>query len=62
MITVSKYYFNTKKGIVQKGRLSGWMNRLGPYDTYAEAEQALKRVQSRNEEWKDQEEDYKGED
>lgn len=29
-------------------------HRLGPYDTVAEAEQALERVRERNEQWEEQ--------
>ncbi|MBL0886241.1 SPOR domain-containing protein [Myceligenerans indicum] len=46
-----KYWYNTKTGEVEKGHRSSWTHLLGPYTTREEAEQALARARSRNEEW-----------
>lgn len=44
-----KWYFNVETGEVQQGKQSGWDNRMGPYDTEAEARQALDTAAKRTE-------------
>jgi hypothetical protein len=36
-------------------------HRLGPFDTVAEAERALQRVQERNEAWEEEDQRWRGE-
>lgn len=36
-----KYYFNPTTGEVTQGKQDSWDNRMGPYDTREEAENAL---------------------
>jgi hypothetical protein len=51
-----KYWYNTKTGEVEQGHRSSWTNLMGPYATREEAEHALSRARSRNEEWEAQDE------
>lgn len=46
-----KFYFNTRTGAVEQGKRFSWVSRLGPYDTRAEAERALKTAANRTEDW-----------
>lgn len=50
-----KYWFNTKTGEVEKGRQAMAMDRVGPFDTEAEAVQALEKLQQRSEAWEAEE-------
>ncbi|OEY04215.1 hypothetical protein [Corynebacterium sp. Marseille-P4321] len=36
-----KFYYNPSNGEVTQGKEAAWDNRMGPYDTREEAEQAL---------------------
>ncbi|WP_426706694.1 SPOR domain-containing protein [Corynebacterium auriscanis] len=36
-----KWYYDTKTGEVLQGKNDSWSNRMGPYDTQAEAAAAL---------------------
>lgn len=36
-----KFYYNPETGDVTQGKVASWDNRMGPYDTREEAEQAL---------------------
>lgn len=51
-----KYYFNVRTRQVEQGPRSQAVDRLGPYDTYAEATQALERARARSVEWDEQDE------
>lgn len=51
-----QYFFNTQTGQVEVGRSSPWDQRMGPYVTRAEAEQALRTAQSRTEAWDEEDE------
>ena len=48
--TSEHYWFNTKSGQVEKGPQSSWENRMGPYDTEAEARRRARhrRIQVRS--------------
>ena len=58
--TPEHYWFNTKSGQVEKGPQSSWENRMGPYDTEAEARSALDTAASKSAQW--EREDAKWED
>lgn len=36
-----KFYYNPETGEVTQGKVDSWDNRMGPYDTRDEAEQAI---------------------
>ena len=44
----TKWYYDVATGQVTEGPESGWDNRMGPYDTREEAENALKLAAERN--------------
>ena len=46
-----EWYFDTETGQAEQGKATGWENRMGPYATKAEAENALERAKERNEAW-----------
>ena len=46
-----RYYFCLKHHAVEDADGCGTSNRLGPYDTRTDAENALAKVKERNEEW-----------
>ena len=52
----SHYYFNTRTGEVEQGKQSQAVDRIGPFKTRKEAEQALDIVRRRAEEWRREEE------
>ncbi|MDV2976391.1 UNVERIFIED_CONTAM: SPOR domain-containing protein [Actinomycetes bacterium ARC8] len=52
-----QYWYNVSTKTVEKGPQSDWSQLLGPYDTVAEAEAAMAKVQARNEAWDEVEED-----
>ena len=52
--TGDKFYFNTRTREVEQGPRSMAKDRLGPYDTYAEAASALGRARERNESWEEE--------
>lgn len=56
----SKWYFNTATGEVEQGLVSDWTHRMGPYDTEAEARDALEQARKRNEEWNEADEKWNG--
>lgn len=53
-----QYWFNTRTHTVEKGRASGWADRMGPYATEAEARNALERAKARTEAWDDNDKDW----
>ncbi|MCQ9366668.1 hypothetical protein NQ038_13180 [Brevibacterium sp. 50QC2O2] len=55
-----KYWFNVRTGQVEEGPLSGWENRMGPYDTREEAQAALRTAATRNRDWDDEDKDWDG--
>lgn len=44
-----KWYFDPSTGDVSLGKEGSWANRMGPYDSEAEARDALKLAAARNE-------------
>lgn len=46
---MTQYWYNIHTHEVEKDAQSGWKSLIGPYDTQAEAQQALAKVQARNE-------------
>lgn len=44
----SKWYFDPSTGEVSQGKQAGWENRMGPYDSAAEARDALTIAAARN--------------
>lgn len=45
----TQWYFDTATGDVTRGKVSGWDTRMGPYDSEAEARQALEIARTRSE-------------
>ena len=56
----SKYYFNMETNSVERGMVSDANHRMGPYDTEAEAQEALARAKARNEEWEEDDKKWNG--
>lgn len=56
-----KFYFDPATGEVNQGKTGSWENRMGPYDTEAEAREALKTAAERNEEFDEQDKAWEGE-
>ncbi|APT89276.1 hypothetical protein CFRA_08460 [Corynebacterium frankenforstense DSM 45800] len=56
-----KFYFDPATGEVTQGKTGSWENRMGPYDTEAEAREALKTAAERNEEFDEQDKAWEGE-
>lgn len=52
------YYFNTRTGEVEQGYASSWSDRMGPYATRAEAENALALAAQRNKQWEQEDRDW----
>ncbi|MFT0847995.1 hypothetical protein VR010_09585 [Actinomycetaceae bacterium L2_0104] len=59
-----EYYLNTRTGKVERGKRSGWQDRMGPYPTREAAEHAYEIAEVRNQssdenekEWKEEWED-----
>ncbi|ALV45465.1 hypothetical protein MB46_08150 [Arthrobacter alpinus] len=46
---MAQYWYNVETHEVEKDAQSGWKSLIGPYETHAEAEQALAKVRERNE-------------
>ncbi len=49
----TEYWYNTKTNLVEVGRKSFAVYRIGPFKSRTEAEQALKIVASKSKEWKE---------
>lgn len=54
-----KFWYNTKTNEVEKGRASAWENRMGPYDTAEEAQNALSRAAENTADWESEDRDWK---
>ncbi|WP_299139338.1 hypothetical protein [uncultured Corynebacterium sp.] len=56
-----KWFFDPATKEVSQGKISGWENRMGPYDTREEAENAIEIAQARNDaaDAADEEDDWK---
>ena len=48
---MDKYWYCVKHHAVESGEVCGPIDRLGPYSTRQEAEQALEKAAERNEAW-----------
>lgn len=46
-----EFYYDVATGRVERGKQSGWANRMGPYPTREAAEQALATARARTEAW-----------
>ena len=46
---MAKYWYNVQTHEVEKDAQSGWQSLIGPYESRAEAEQALAKLRERNE-------------
>ncbi|NNC10723.1 SPOR domain-containing protein [Planctomonas sp. JC2975] len=46
-----KYWYNIKTGAVEQGFKSPAPNRVGPFDTHAEAENALETLRENSARW-----------
>ncbi|QRP61450.1 hypothetical protein [Corynebacterium minutissimum] len=42
-----KWFYDPSTGEVSQGKVSGWENRMGPYDSREEAEQAIEIANAR---------------
>lgn len=49
-----KFYFNPSTREITQGKVSGWDDRMGPYDTREEAQRALETAAQRTKEADDQ--------
>ena len=58
----TEYYYNLSTGQVEEGAQSPAPDRMGPYASRAEAEQALSTAAKRNEKWEQDDEAWEGED
>lgn len=54
-----KYYYNLSTGAVEEGRQSRGEDLMGPYDTREEAQHALQIAAARNEEWEQEDKEWK---
>lgn len=50
-LTENGFYFNVGTGQVEKGMVSSWSHRMGPYATQEEAAAALEKAKERTQEW-----------
>ncbi len=57
-----KYYYNLATGEVELGKLSRGLGRMGPYETMADAYNALAVAQKRNDAWDDEDAAWDAED
>ncbi len=46
-----RYWYNMKTGAVEQGFLSPAPNRVGPFDTFEEAEHALETLRANSAKW-----------
>ena len=54
------YYYNTRTGEVEQGYASSWSDRMGPYATREEAENALALADRRNASWEQGDREWDG--
>ena len=50
-LTETGYYYNISTGQVEKGLVSSWSDRMGPYATQEDAAAALEKARDRSEAW-----------
>lgn len=51
--STEKYWYNLKTGLVEKGMLSQGVDRVGPFETEAEASNALNLLRERSAAWEE---------
>lgn len=56
----TSFYFNTETGEVEQGYVSDWTDRMGPYRTREEAQNALQRAAQRNRAWDEADREWDG--
>lgn len=56
------YYYNLTTGQVERGMVSSWTQRIGPYATHEAAEAALETARRRTEEWDEDDRQWRSED
>lgn len=54
----NEWYYCVEHKTVERRGVCRAVNRLGPYQTRAEAEQAMERVAERNETWEQQDKEW----
>ena len=59
-VSNSKYYFNLETNTVEKGLVSDWTHRMGPYETEEVALAALEKARERNQQWDEDDEKWNG--
>lgn len=52
-----EYWFNTQTKLVEIGKQSAALDRIGPFASYEEASQALETIEKRNRVWQQDEEE-----
>ncbi|MCI9888751.1 hypothetical protein JT358_09800 [Micrococcales bacterium 31B] len=52
------YYYNVETHEVEHGKQSDWNHRMGPFATAAEAQAAIEKAKSRNEQWDKEDEEW----
>lgn len=57
-----EWYFNIRTGEVERGALSDWTQRIGPYPSESDARAALALARRRNQEWDEADKAWRGED
>lgn len=60
MSGTEQYWYNTRTGEVETGHKSSWTNLMGPYASRQEAQNALNHAKSRNEDWEDDDAEWRG--
>lgn len=59
---LGEFYLNTRTGEIEEGKVSGSLNRMGPYPTREAAAEAYERAADRNEAWDEEDKAWRGED
>lgn len=57
----TKWYYKPSTGEVFQGKKTGWDDRMGPYDSEAEARAAMRKVAERNaiaDDWDEEDDDW----
>jgi hypothetical protein len=57
-----RFWFNVTTGEVEEGQQSSWEHVMGPYATREEAARALEIAKQRNQDWDDDDREWRGED
>ncbi|MCC6376024.1 MAG: methionine aminopeptidase [Microbacteriaceae bacterium] len=54
---MTEWWFNTRTGEVEEGPQSLWMDRLGPFESYADAARANEIIAERAKQWAKEDDD-----